>query len=72
MSCTVLGWLVLLAIAFGGYCLYRRWQIRLYRKAKRDALVAMLAKRFVEAQAEAATQRGAPLVVNLDISNRKT
>lgn len=41
MSCTTVGWLALLAIAVGGWCLYRRWQIRLYRKAKRDALAAV-------------------------------
>lgn len=38
MNCAVVGWLALLAIALGGYCLYRRWQIRLYRRAKRAAL----------------------------------
>lgn len=42
MQCSTMGWLVILAIAVGGWCLYRRWQIRRYRRAKQAALAAML------------------------------
>lgn len=42
MHCTTVGWLIVLVVAVAGYCLYRRWQVRRYRRAKQAALDALL------------------------------